>query len=147
MAAEERRRAARTIEVFLQKDRGIDIKKTYRQKSSSSKNAPGPLEVALRTKDTPHGGDKAKRIDGSAKIARRGRVLLKVLQAHRKQTGKDFVPSAESLASDGALLTGDDPAPLDEVRLEGELAGEEGEEGEEGGEEEGEEEEEEHLVA
>lgn len=113
-AADERRRAARTIDVFLSKDRGIDVKKTYREKSSTTKNKSGPLEVALKTKDEPYGGTRVARASKAAQIAKSGRIKLKKLHMERKKQGLDFVVPEER--RDGrqgaALLTAADQKAL-----------------------------------
>jgi len=154
-AADERRRAARTVEVYLQKDLGIEVKRTYREKAKS-KN--GPLDVALKTKDEPYGGSSKKRNADAAKTAKRMRVHFRLIHKDRAKRGLEYVPSNVEEYRRGAQqvsVSAKDQAALSlEVKegdfaAEGEGGGEEEDEddGEEGSEEGSEEEEEEEELA
>ena len=94
-AADERRRAARTIEVFLQKERGIEVKKTYRDQQGAKKKGANALEVATKTKEVRHGGEKALRVETSASTAKRGRNNLRLVQEDRRKKGLDIVLAEE----------------------------------------------------
>lgn len=146
-AADERRRAARTIEVYLQKERGIEVKRTVRQKGPSGKPPVGPLEVALKTQKEPYGGSYAKRTSVAAETAKYGRAQLKKMQVERQRLGLEFIPSVPKRGSASAMpmLTEDMQAGLlKELEEELQVGGvdddefkddEEDEEGEEGGQE------------
>lgn len=86
-AQEERKRAARTIDAFLSKSRGIDTTRTQPVKSASRKNAADALEIAIATKQKPYGGETAERIDKAAVQARTGRLLLRSLTQRRDKEG------------------------------------------------------------
>lgn len=84
-AAEERRRHARTIDAFLNKQRGIDVKKTTRPQGSASKLAMSALDMAYKTSKEPYGGQMAKLLEQKVDIAKQGRVSLRTWQRTRKE--------------------------------------------------------------
>jgi len=84
-AAEERRRNARTIDTFLSKQRGIDVKKTTRPQGGASKLAMSALDMAYKTSKEPYGGQMAKLTEQKVDIAKQGRVSLRAWQRTRKE--------------------------------------------------------------
>ena len=147
-AAEERRRHARTINTFLEKQRGIDTSKTQPLKSTTRKNAADALETAMQTKAKPYGGDRVRRAADAADNAKNGRVMLRNLQEARNRAGI-ITPGTEvemkrreaGVGGAGLLSSRDQAALLAELMDEEDdedLAGlmgdeyDEGEEGEEG---------------
>jgi hypothetical protein len=76
-AAEERKRATRSIESWLSKVREIDTRKKERKKSSTRKNAMNALQMALATKKVPFGGDSMKLEIERIEMAKVGRNLLR----------------------------------------------------------------------
>jgi len=136
--AEERRRQQRTIDAFLQKNRGIDTTKTMAKKGAggTSKRQDNALEVAVKTSSIPFGGDTAKRASEKVELAKRGRVLLRGIHARREKSGlnrtraDDAPVERRAGGADGGLLSA-----LDQAALLAELGEEDGE-GDEGPEEE-----------
>ena len=148
-AAEERRRHARTIDTFLQKQRGIDTSKTQPVKSTTRKNAADALETALQTKIKPYGGHAVERSAEAAKVAKTGRRQLKELGERREKAGI-ITPGQEVEMKRREATAGNlqGLSAADQMALLAELAAEEGSDGEDeevgmmdlGGEEDGEEE-------
>lgn len=149
--AEERRRMQRTIDVFLEKNRGIDTTKAVKTSSGGQgKRLDNALEVAVKSKTTPFGGDSAKLETQKIGMARTGRTLLRGIHARREKMGLNRVKAPENEVvrkgggTAGALLsTADQMALLAELAdeegmeaLDGEEDGEEGDEDEEGANEE-----------
>lgn len=123
--ADERRRTARTIEVFLEKNRGIDTSKTAMKKSNGGKRMENALDVAVKSKSTSIGGPDAQRHSEKIQMARTGRQLLRGIHTRREKAGLNVIQSSEG---DGAaFVTDDQAAELAEIALEeGEEGGEEG---------------------
>jgi hypothetical protein len=127
--ADERKRMARTIDVFLEKNRGIDTTKTVKKSSSGGqgKRLDNALEVAFKSANTPFGGDAAKRETERISMAKSGRTLLRGLHARREKLGLNRVKANEEEAvrkvggTAGALLSS-----ADQMALLAELAEEEG---------------------
>ena len=129
--AEERRRMARTIDAYLQKSKGIDTAKSTTKKSSNHKRLDNALEVAVKSADTPFGGESAKRDANRIHVAQRGRKLLRGIHDRREKQGLNRVTANLDMerraggAAGGLLSTQDQAALLAELAFE-EKEGEEG---------------------